>query len=208
MKGSFGTLILIAMFALAFASCDLFTTRAPNPPDTGSTFIWTPATSLNTLLANFQGAMQVLDATNYARVFISSTDSISSGGQKTYEFIPARVDKSLFANWTVESERNYITKLRSALTQSKKVTLQFIGQPQFYQPNSSSGTITTQYSLILPLDGSSVLPASVSGTMIFQTAFVTTDQGGKEWRIISWTDLAPQIGSGSTWTDLKLKLTS
>jgi hypothetical protein len=61
---------------------------------------------------------------------------------------------------------------------------------------------------LLPVEAGSPLPAAVTGSLHFQLETVTTEQATREWRIVTWTDFAPQAGGTSTLTDLKLQLSS
>ena len=76
------------------------------------------------------------------------------------------------------------------------------------QSNATSGSVTADYSLLLPVDQSSGVPQSVAGSLQFAMALVTTAQSIKEWRIVAWTDVAHPGSTTATWSDLKLKLSS
>src|SRR5258708_2832210 len=71
--------LYILFIAIVCNSCDIFTTRTPQPPDLGSTFIWTPAAIPSNLVDNFKGTIEALDATNYAKCFIGAKDSSVTG---------------------------------------------------------------------------------------------------------------------------------
>jgi hypothetical protein len=192
--------------AITLSSCDLFTTRTPDAPDLGSTFIWTPASTYNDLLNNFQGTMQVLDATNYTKCFFSPKDTALSGDKFTYSFTPRSgldaSSRSIFDLWNIESEQNFMTKLRNSLVANPRLSVVFTNVQPFL--NTNTATVNANYSVTLPVNSSSSVPDSVSGSMILQLAYVTTEQGTKEWRIVGWSDFAPSSGSGKTFTDLKL----
>ncbi len=191
---------------LFLSSCDLFSTRTPNPPDFGSTFIWTPASVTNILLENFKGTIEVLDASNYAKCFISSKDTAVSGEKFIYTFTPRSgldaTSRSIFDQWNVQSEQNFITKLKSSLVANPKLTVTFTNTQTDESQNSAR--ITSDYLILLPTLSNSSLPASISGSFLLQLSYVTTDQGTKEWRIVNWSDFAQQSGNSKTFTDLKL----
>jgi len=209
----------IARYAIlvTLAGCDIFSTRTPEPPSTSSTFIWTPATTVEILIGNFTGALQALDASNYMRVFIASTDSTGSG-QKAFTFTPtAGLDpstRSIFTNWTVdgpsESERAWLAKLGTLVQSGSQLAVSFgTGSP--VQSSPTAATLTTSYTIAVPVgtQTGSLIPDTVRGSFEMQFALVTTEQGTKEWRIVSWSDFAPTSGPASaTWTDLKVKLSS
>ncbi|MDP4241332.1 MAG: hypothetical protein Q8921_01175 [Bacteroidota bacterium] len=197
-------------FVIVLAGCDLFSTRTPEPPSSSNTFIWTPATTVEILMGNFTGALQAFDASNYTKVFIAATDSTGSG-PKAFAFTPiAGLDpasRTIFTNWTVEgpseSEHAWLAKL-AALPHSGPlaITLGAIAPVQ----SSNAASLTTSYTIALP---TGVIPTdTVRGSLEMQFLLVTTEQGTKEWRIVSWTDFAPTGGTSETWTDLKLKLSS
>jgi hypothetical protein len=196
----------LVIVAATLIGCDIFSTRTPQPPDSGSTFIWTPATSIQTLLDDFQGALQVVDAANSAKAFVAPTDSVPSGLSKAYTFVPqSGVDKSPFVGWNYQSEQSYITKLGTLLPQNPKITVLFTNE-SINQSNATTGTVTLNYNLLLPVSQSSGVPASISGNLQFQVELVTTSQSIQEWRIAQWQDFADATGTDPTWTNLKADL--
>lgn len=203
------TCVLILSFILS--SCDLFTTRTPAAPDFGSTFIWTPAETPNTLLNNFKSTIEVLDAANYTKCFISSKDSSATSEKLTYSFTPRSgldaASRSLFDLWNVQSEQNFMTKLRSSLVANPRLTVMFTNSSTD-QSNSNSARIKSDYLILLPVQSNSSLPASISGSLILQVVLVITEQATKEWRIVNWSDFAPPSGNSKTSTDLKVQLSS
>lgn len=196
---------LLCVIALALSSCGIFDTREPEPPETGNGFIWVDATSYQTLLANFEGSIEALDAENYKRVFISSSDSLMSGGTATFTFFynPSLDPSSrvVFDTWGIEEERNYLQKLKSELVNSARLGLSLENvQSQQSSPNQVS--ITADYTLSIP-STSEVIPTTVTGFLTMQLRNVKTERGTQEWRIISWTDQDPKGGKAFSWTDLK-----
>ncbi len=203
--------IVILCVCLALASCDLFSTRTPETPDLGTTFIWTPAATPSTLFDNFTGTIAAVDASNFARCFISPQDTVTSGTPPTtYSFIPrAGLDqssRSIFDTWTVQSEQNFLTKLRASLVSNPKVTIT-ITNKLIDQSNATTARISADYLILLPLPSNSTLPGSITGSLIFQLVLVTTLEGTKEWRIASWTDFASATSTKSI-SDLKIQLAS
>ena len=200
-----GTLALLLL-----ASCDIFSTRSPEPPSTSNTFIWTPATTVEILMSNFTGAIEAYDASNYILTFISSTDSTGSG-PKTFTFTPTPeldpASRSIFTNWTSdgpsESERAWLAKLATLPHNGPlSLTLGTIAPVQ----NSNTASLTTSYTIAVP--AGIVASDTVRGSFDMQFLLITTEQGTKEWRIVSWSDFPPSSGSSATWTDLKVKLSS
>jgi hypothetical protein len=205
--------IVILLLAATLASCDLFTTRNPESPDLGSTFIWTPAATPNMLMDNFSGALGAVDPGNYARCFFSSQDTITGTTVAAYSFTPrAGLDPSsrvIFDpnSWNTQSEQNFLTKLRASLVSNPIINVT-ISNLSIDQPNGTNATITADYSVLLPLPTNSTLPPSIGGTLKFQVVLVTTPEGTKEWRVANWTDFISSNASLKTFTDLKVQLSS
>ena len=204
-------LFLFCSLAILASGCGLFTTRTPEPPTSGSTFIWTPATSVSYLLDNFTGTLQAMDGSNYMRVFIGPSDSTGSGA-KNFVFTPApgldQGSRNVFTIWTPQSEQQWLSKLQSLLPKGSQLTV-ILSNPVTDQTASSSATFSADYTISIPVATSSnAIPSVVQGSLQMQMIFVTTDQGTKEWRVVSWSDFLPKSGTGPTWTDLKVKLSS
>ncbi len=202
--------IIVLTICFTLVSCDLFSTRTPETPDLGTTFIWTPAATPATLFDNITGTIVAVDASNYARCFISLQDTVAPGvTPTTYTFIPrAGLDqssRSIFDTWTVQSEQNFLTKLRASLVNNPK-TIITITNKSIDQSNATTARISADYQIVLPLPSNSTLPGSISGSLIFQLVLVTTPEGTKEWRIASWTDFA--LPAGKSISDLKIQLAS
>jgi hypothetical protein len=201
-----GTLCLCAF---VLTSCDIFSTRDPEPPDLGSQFIWTPASTPTLLLQNFEGTVENLDASNYVRCFVSEHDSSETAGQLIYTFVPRSgldaASQSVFQVWTTSSEQSFMTKLRTSLIKNPRATLTFINLA-IDQPNGNTATVNADYSVVLPVESDSPLPTALTGSLQFQLESVMTEQATREWRIVTWTDFTPQGGGTETFTDLKLQL--
>jgi hypothetical protein len=161
------------------------------------------------LMADFTGALTALDPSNYVRVFVSVTDSTGSTPQK-FTFTPiADLDPSsraVFASWSPDAERSWLTKLASFVAKNSKITVTLAAATPI-QSSSTAATLTTSYVIAIPVVSGAVIPDTVRGSLDMQFVLVTTEQGTKEWRILSWSDFATS-GSSATWTDLKLKLSS
>jgi hypothetical protein len=194
------------VFGTAISGC-LFATRTPDMPNTSNAFLWTPATTPDYLLQNLTGALKLLDASDYIRVFVSSSDSAI--GPKSFSFTPApgldQSSRGIFVNWTTESEGAWVAKLASLLSKNSQLTI-ILSNEVTDQNSGSSASISADYTISIPTSSSStVIPGVVKGSFQMQLAFVSTEQGAKEWRIVSWSDFLPKNGTGPTWTDLKVK---
>lgn len=198
-----------SVFLCAILAGCIFSTRTPEPPNSSTTFIWTPATTPDLLIQNLSGAMKTLDASDYIRVFISATES-SNNSTKIFSFTPAsdinQSSRAIFSDWSVSNEQQWVTNLASQLPQNSQITLLLTNEVE--DQSSSSASLSYNYTISLPSSAPSVIPGVVQGALQFQLAFITTDEGTKEWRIISWSDYIPQSGNGPTWSDLKVDLSS
>lgn len=201
---------LAALVAVTLSSCDLFTPRTPAAPDLGSTFIWIPAATPQDLLDNFKGAIDALDAINYTKCFIGAKDSSVVGDRPVFSFTPRigldAASRNVFDFWNIQSEQNFMTKLKSSLVVNPSLTVTFSNTN--INLNQYSADITTNYLVLLPVLSNSSIPPSISGSMILHVVLVTTEQATKEWRIVNWSDFAPSSGNSKTFTDLKAQLSS
>ncbi len=204
--GNMYKIFLAITLILTLASCDLFSTRTPEPPDLGNTFIWTPASTPNTLFENFKGTLEVLDASNYAKCFLGEKDTLISGEKLIYAFTPRTgldaTTKAAFQTWNVTSEQDFLVKLRASLLTNARLSLVF-SNLKIDQQNSSSAQITAEYVVSIPVESSSSIPSTISGSLVWTVGLITTEQATKEWRIVAWTDLASGSSTAKTFTDLK-----
>lgn len=198
------------VFLSAFLAGCIFSTRSPEPPSSSTTFVWTPATTPDYLMQNLTGALKILDATDYKRVFISPTEA-TSNSVTAFSFTPSsnisQSSRAIFTDWSVPSEVAWLTKLAALLSKNSQITL-VLSNPKPDQ-SSTTASLSYDYAISLPSStSSSIIPGVVQGSLQFQLAFITTDDGTKEWRIVSWSDFLPQSGNGPTWSDLKVDLSS
>ena len=194
---------------LLLVSGCIFATRSPEPPSGFNTFVWTPATTPDYLLDNFVGTLKILDAPDYMRVFIGSTDSTS--GTKAFTYTPApgldQASLGIFTGWTVQSEGAWVSKLSSLLANGSQLTIS-LSDKVINQSSANSASISADYLISIPTPSStSALPSEVEGSFQMTLAFVTTAQGTSEWRIISWSDFASS-NTVPSWTNLKVTLSS
>lgn len=203
--------LLCLLSVLLLSSCGIFDTREPEPPVTGNGFIWVDATSYQVLLNNFEGSVEALDAENYKRVFISESDSLLPSGSTKYVFLyNSSLDPTsrvIFSNWDIESERNYLSRLKSVLVGSARLGLELENvTTQQSEPNRV--IINADYTLSIPSGSSDVVPNTVTGYMTLQLRLVKTERGTQEWRIANWLDQDPKGGKAYSWTDLKANFSS
>ena len=198
--------LLLCLLSFALASCELFSTRTPEPPDLGNTFIWTPALAPKTLLDNFTGTLEVVDASNYVRCFLAVNDTLVSGDKLTYTFTPRTgldaATNDLFKSWTAVSEHDYLAKLRGSLVANARLSILFTNL-KIDQPNSNNAQLSADYVVTLPVAGNSSVPSTISGSFVMSLQLIKTEQATTEWRIVAWTDIATAGSTAKTFTDLK-----
>lgn len=199
----------LSLIGMALLSGCIFSTRTPQPPDTSSAFIWTQASTPEYLMQDLTGSLENLDATDYMRVFISSTDSTGSG-TNTFSFTPSadlsQAQRAIFTGWNPQSEDAWVTELSTLVPQNTQITV-ILSTPVYDEASSTSASVTASYAISMPASvSSSVVPGLVQGSFQMELAYVTTQEGTKEWRIVSWSDFLPSNGTGPTWSDLKVQL--
>jgi hypothetical protein len=203
--------VICLVIMLALSSCGIFDTREPEPPMTGNGFIWVDATSYQVLLNNFEGSVEALDAENYKRVFIGESDSLLPDGTTTYAFLYNQsldpTSRVIFSNWDTESERNYLSRLKSVLVSSGRLGLD-LKNVVTQQSSPNNVIVTADYTLSIPAGASEVVSNTVTGIMTLQLRMVKTERGTQEWRIVKWIDQDPKGGKAYSWTDLKANFSS
>lgn len=196
--------LLPLLLVFLLSSCGIFDTRDPEPPQTGSGYIWQDATTPDILLDNFEGTVEALDAENYKRIFISETDEPqSSGTTPSYFFIPST--STNFPVWNTEAERNHISRLKSELLNNARLTFT-LNVTQQRQTSTTRIGVDANYTIFIPSESGDV-PNTVTGSMVLALELVRTERGTNEWRILSWID-NPATSETYTWTDLKARFGS
>ncbi|WP_073281806.1 hypothetical protein [Hymenobacter psychrotolerans] len=164
-----------------------FELRDPEPAAAASD--WLPPTQIDILLANFTTAVQTLNVVNYERTF--------TGPQ--YRFIPdpssAGTATTLFANWSVNEERDYLSGLRrrSSATGQNQLTLSS-RRDQFFTADSAEVSALYQLRIVQS-------DTAFRATVLEGNIRLLVRRRNNEWKIASWRD---QRTSGTmSWTDLK-----
>ncbi|MEX0602475.1 MAG: hypothetical protein WD295_03980 [Bacteroidota bacterium] len=186
-------LFLLAL-APALASCNIFDTREPDPPQQSSSR-YEPPTSPSIVFVNLTNAFLDLNSVNYVASF---SDSARSG--RTFVFEPtsqARSRYGVFSDWSRQSELQYFEILRSQLAKgtAPNLTLTFDANSQVLGPDTAyfEGT----YQLAIPHTRTDIARL-VRGRAQF---FLFAD-ASRNWYIRRWIDFALAEGD-STWSDIK-----
>jgi hypothetical protein len=177
---------------LGAAGCDLFSTRDPEPPDSGgSSFI--PATTADIVIQNLKGAIAEKNAVNYLRCFVDTLNS-----SRSFTFIPtasaAGRYAAAFSSWSLASERAYFSSL-VAQTPASGVPLLTVNGA-FVVQASDSAVYESEYTLYFP-HGISGAPETTRG----HVQFVITIDRNSIWGITRWTD--NPLGTDASWSELK-----
>ena len=179
-----GLLVGLPLLLLTTACFEL---RDPEPAAAASD--WLPPTQIDILLANFTTAVQTLNVVNYERTF--------TGPQ--YRFIPdptsAGTATTLFANWSVNEERDYLNGLRrrSPASGQNQLTLSS-RRDQFFTADSAE--VSALYQLKITQTDTAFRATVLEGNIR-----LLVRRRNNEWKIASWRD---QRTSGTmSWTDLK-----
>ncbi len=109
-----------ALFALFSLSCNLFSPRAPELPESAlvPSFAWRPPTVADIVLENLSNAFASVSPVDYARTFspAPTTDNLITSD---FVFIPAPETAgtagAIFQNWNIVAERRFFENFRSQL---------------------------------------------------------------------------------------------
>ena len=185
------SILAFVIILLSFVSCDLLTTRTPEPPNSGRSEQITAVTP-EQLFENLQNSFKEKFLDNYLTCLV---DTIYLN--KKFVFIPAPTAASQYpvlSNWDLNSEKQYFNNLISQTKKDVPIVLTLtqtasnvFGDSAFYQ---------FDYSLIVPFNGSEE-STTYSGLCKFS---VYLDNSNK-WVIVRWEDVAQN--DKPSWSQLK-----
>jgi hypothetical protein len=178
-------LAALPLLFLAWAGCDIFQTRDPEPP-TQSTSTFEPPVTPDAVLQNLRSAIGENNLDNYLRCFVDTTF-------RPYEFIPSQDVRANFGVWTLEDERRYFRTMGATTDGTALLTTAVQGGTFF-----ADSTYTIDYALYFPHTEPGV-PKLVRGNMLLHLAI---DPQGR-WGIDRWSDNKLPSAQDSTWSYLK-----
>jgi len=188
-------LLVPMMVPLLYCGCDLFSTRDPEPPTSGSS-TFTPPTSADLVIENLTNAIAEKNTENYMRCLV---DTLNSG--RSYAFIPtaeaAGRYSSTFSEWTLQSEKSYFSALIALTPASVATTLSLSGG--FDLIAADSAIYNSDYQLTFP-HGIVSIAETVRGNLQLVLA---TDRNSL-WSIVRWTD--NPISNEISWSEWKGRL--
>jgi hypothetical protein len=177
---------------LFVAACSLFETREPQKPTTGSSK-FVPPTSPDLVLLNLQSAVSEMNTENYLRCLVDTLNS-----DRHFQFIPTTAAAgrypTVFANWTLQSERSYFSSLKALTTGASQSSLLFSGS--FTLIASDSALYNGDYTLTIP-HGMTGIAETVHGNVQFTLSL----NKNSFWNITSWSDTP--VSSETSWSEWK-----
>ncbi len=183
---------LIFFFVLTAAGCDLFSTRDPEPPSSGSsTFV--PPTSPDLVLANLENAVAEKSTENYLRCLVDTLNS-----NQRYLFIPSASAAgryaATFAEWSLQSERAWFSAMKAFSEADAPSSLSLNGS--FSVIAADSAIYEGTYDLAFRHGVS-----SVSETVRGNLQFVLHTDRNSIWSISRWTDIPRD--DETSWSEWK-----
>jgi hypothetical protein len=185
---------IAAASAIMFTSCDLFTTREPQPPDQSGTAL-PPATTPDQLYSNIQQAISLEDLQDYEKLL-----SDQSEGDKPFTFVPDQSAAAryavVFSHWTRDSEGEYFQKAMASIPSTSSPQVAFDDE-QYTSFSPDSGVFSLSYTLFLNHNEPN-LPTTFKGRAFF---YVSPSKSSGIWTIYRWEDI--ETSKDSSWSELK-----
>jgi hypothetical protein len=184
--------ISVLFLCCLVSACNLFETRTPEKPTTGSSkFI--PPTSPDIVLMNLQSAVSDLNTENYMRCLVDTLNA-----SQRFQFVPTTVAAgrypTVFAAWSLQSERSYFSSIRVLATGATQSGLLFNGS--FTVIASDSAVYNGDYTLTIPHG-----VTGVSETVRGNVQFTLSLNRNSFWNISRWVD--NPISGEASWSEWK-----
>ena len=191
------SIYISVLFYIILSGCDLFSTRIPEPPDTGrSGFL--PPTTATIALTNLINAVKEKNSENFLACLSDSTS-----GYLSFTFTPSTEALAKFPGkfnlWNKYSEQRSYNSILAALKQDEKPELTFnTGTNDFEVLTSDSAVFYSDYYLKMP-HNKDAIPTEFSGTVQFTLYLVK-----QRWSISRWVDISSfEDSSKYSWSILK-----
>ncbi len=172
------------------ASCDLFKTGTPQPPDQGNTAN-PPATTPQILIDNLQSCFANKNVNDYEKIF---ADAASVG--RTYVYVPTQQAlgnySAIFSHWTTDLELNYFKKAMASVSVAFTPAVSF-SNVVFTPFQSDSALYETDYTVF-------ITPTTYTGHARFS---MLPDKNAGTWVVYRWEDVQTANTSALSWSDLK-----
>jgi hypothetical protein len=178
----FGFLVLVA-------GCSLFSTRDPEPPETGSSTFLQPDTP-DRVVENIRRAVTELNTNSYMRSFAESFEYEPS--------VSARArDPVIWNGWSRVEEETYFSRLKAAGELLSGHSLQLVDVQQTVL-SEDRYVVDATYVLDVPHTRSDEdIPTQMQGRLIWEIA----ENAEGLWYLERWTD--QELGENASWSELK-----
>jgi hypothetical protein len=177
--------------SLAVIGCtNPFTTRDVEiPPVNQGSATFSLPTSVDVVFNNLRYAITEKNLENYIRCLVDTALA-----DQTFIFVPDQnIQVERFANWTIESERNYFSRLAN---EESSISVEF-SQPIIIENITTAETEPFTYQItITPKTG---LPSAYTGVARMKL----TRNRNEEWSIFYWEDRRLDPAMEFTWSFLK-----
>jgi len=194
----FTWLATFVLSILCIVGCDLFSTRAPEPPDGGGNSGWRFPSSPSIVLDNLSSSVGRRSSSDYIR-----TLAAQESGLPNFEFIPdqqtATINPGVFDGWNLDREVSFGQSLFAPanLPLDSLAVLDLTVERQ--TSIADTAIISCSYHLHLGL-ASDRAPRDMTGRAEYR--ILKANDGG--WYIQRWTDA--RVAGESCWSDLKAAL--
>ncbi|MDX9791166.1 MAG: hypothetical protein RBT61_10080 [Candidatus Kapabacteria bacterium] len=191
--------VMISLFILlVMASCDIFTTRSPENPNTGNTN-FLPPTEPSIVLLNLVTALEEKNIDNYMNCFHSFTDESEYNLEFTASAEATTQFPSIFINWGVSEERRSFSAILAAVSTDRTPELKWINRKPF-QETADSAVFTSDYIINIP-GNDNTIPHEFAGRLQFTMTF----RENGLWYISRWVDFNITVSDSikNTWSMLK-----
>jgi hypothetical protein len=184
--------LLVLISGLMISACtNPFTTRDVEIPPVnqgGSTFDL--PTTVDVVFSNLKFAITERNPANYMRCLVDT----ALVGQIEFQFVPDQnIQVERFANWTLDNERNYFTRLAN---EEASIAFEF-DQPVIIENITTAETEPFAYLIrITPKTGTPVEYKGVARMKLVRNI-------NEEWSIFYWEDRRMDPGMENTWSLLK-----
>ena len=179
------------LLILFLVSCDLFTTRTPELPDTSAQSN-IAATNPDSLFKNFQSSIKQGILENYVSCFVDTSFS-----KRKFRFIPSSGSVSQYPvlnGWNMDAEKQYFQNQKIKTLSGTTIALNFSNQlnTQF----GDSAVYQFDYSLSITSSD-----RNVNGNYSGSAEFTVLRDTRNQWVIVNWSDL--RKNNSNSWSDLK-----
>jgi hypothetical protein len=186
--------IIYLFLIYMLVSCDLLTTRNPEPPNTlANNNI--PATNPDSLFKNFKSSIEDKILENYVSCFVDTAYL-----KRKFRFFPSAGSAShypVLIGWNIESEKQYFQNQIINVLSGTSITLILSNQ----QNTQIADSADYQFNYNLSITSND---QKINGTYTGTAEFKVMKDSRNQWVIVDWTDLGP--GNPYSWSDLKGRL--